>query len=90
MGEMIAWSNARRKLSELKPWPRNPRQIKQDQAKWLVDSFEQFGQFLALFFGERPGRKCRAVDISPACCAIAIQRWVDATGGDPIILEYTG
>jgi len=32
---------------------------------------------------ERTGRKCRAVEISPAYVAIAIQRWVDATGGEP-------
>lgn len=28
---MITWTNERRKLSDLIPWPRNPRQIKGDQ-----------------------------------------------------------
>jgi len=40
----LTWSNARRKLSELIPWERNPRQIKEKQAKRLQESFEQFGQ----------------------------------------------
>ena len=36
---------------------------------------------------ERLGRKCRAVEISPAYCAVAIQRWVDVTGGEPVLLQ---
>jgi hypothetical protein len=36
---------------------------------------------------ERLGRKCRAVEISPAYCAVAIQRWVDVTGGEPVLLS---
>jgi len=36
---------------------------------------------------ERLGRKCRAVEISPAYVAVAIQRWVDVTGGEPVLLE---
>lgn len=35
---------------------------------------------------ERLGRKCRAVEISPAYVAVAIQRWVDVTGGEPVLL----
>ncbi len=35
---------------------------------------------------ERLGRKCRAVEISPAYCAVAIQRWVDVTGKEPVLL----
>lgn len=35
---------------------------------------------------ERLGRKCRAVEISPAYCAVAIQRWVDMTGGTPELI----
>jgi hypothetical protein len=40
----ITWTNERRKLSELIPWERNPRQIKRDQAKRLQDSLTEFGQ----------------------------------------------
>jgi len=33
------------------------------------------------------GRKCRAVEISPAYCAVAIQRWVDMTGKTPELIS---
>ena len=36
---------------------------------------------------ERLGRKCRAVEISPAYVAVAIQRWVDVTGGTPELVD---
>jgi len=32
---------------------------------------------------EQLNRKCRAIEISPAYVAVAIQRWADATGGEP-------
>ena len=35
---------------------------------------------------ENLSRKCRAVEISPAYVAVAIQRWVDVTGKEPILL----
>jgi len=38
------WTNEKRKLSDLKPWQRNPRQIKDKQAKLLAESFSDFGQ----------------------------------------------
>ena len=38
------------------------------------------------FACERLGRKCRAIEISPAYCAVAIQRWVDMTGGTPELI----
>lgn len=40
----IIWTNERRKLSQLKPWERNPRQIKNKQAERLAESFDTFGQ----------------------------------------------
>ena len=36
---------------------------------------------------ERLGRRCRAVEISPAYVAVTLQRWADATGGTPVRLE---
>jgi hypothetical protein len=42
--KQITWSNERRKLSDLIPWQRNPRQIEDAEAKRLVDSVETFGQ----------------------------------------------
>jgi DNA modification methylase len=38
---------------------------------------------------ERLSRKCRAVEISPAYVAVAIQRWVDMTGGVPELMTGT-
>ena len=41
--QRITWTTESRKLGDLIPWPRNPRQIKTDQAERLRDSFDQFG-----------------------------------------------
>ena len=40
----IQWINDKRKLGELIPWPRNPRQIRKDEAKRLSDSLHKFDQ----------------------------------------------
>ena len=45
------------------------------------------GSGTTLIACERLGRKCRAVEISPAYVAVAIQRWVDVTGGEPVLIE---
>ena len=50
MGD-ITWTNETRKLSDLVPWPRNPRQIKQDQAKRLNESLSDFGQVDVIAIG---------------------------------------
>jgi DNA modification methylase len=50
--------------------------------------YEPFsGSGTTLIACERLGRKCRAVEISPAYVAVAIQRWVDATGGEPELID---
>ena len=36
---------------------------------------------------ERLNRKCRAVEISPAYCAVSIQRWAEMTGQEPELLD---
>lgn len=36
---------------------------------------------------EQLGRKCRAIEISPAYVAVALQRWADATGKTPQLVE---
>lgn len=41
---MITWTTERRKLSDLIPWPRNPRKINDAQGKRLAESFDEFGQ----------------------------------------------
>jgi len=45
------------------------------------------GSGATLIACERLNRKCRAVEISPAYCAVAIQRWVDMTGGEPVLVN---
>jgi len=40
----ITWTNSKRLLSQLIPWPNNPRQIKGEQVRRLQESFEEFGQ----------------------------------------------
>jgi DNA modification methylase len=50
--------------------------------------FDPFlGSGTTLIACERLGRKCRAVEISPAYCAVAIQRWADMTGGEPELVD---
>ena len=51
----------------------------------VADPF--LGSGTTLIACERLGRKCRAVEISPAYVAVAIQRWVDVTGGEPVLLQ---
>jgi DNA modification methylase len=51
----------------------------------MIDPF--LGSGTTLIACERLGRKCRAVEISPAYCAVAIQRWVDMTKGEPNLIE---
>lgn len=50
MGD-ITWSTQKRKLSDLIPWPRNPREINQEQAKRLAESFDEFGQVETIAIG---------------------------------------
>ena len=47
----LTWTNSTRKLSDLIPWEKNPRQIKDAGAKRLVESMDQFGQIHAIAIG---------------------------------------
>lgn len=51
MSDKLTWTNEQRRLGDLIPWPRNPRQIKKDQARRLKDSFETFGQVETIAIG---------------------------------------
>jgi len=44
MTDKITWKNDKRKLSQLIPWARNPRQIKDAEVQRLQQSLEEFGQ----------------------------------------------
>ena len=48
------------------------------------DVYDPFsGSGTTIIACEQLGRKCRAIEISPAYVAVAIQRWADATGNEP-------
>jgi DNA modification methylase len=51
----------------------------------VFDGF--LGSGTTLIACERLGRKCRAVEISPAYCAVAIERWADMTGQEPELVS---
>jgi len=44
VSDPITWRNDTRKLRELIPWERNPRQITEEQAQRLAESLDEFGQ----------------------------------------------
>lgn len=54
-GGRIVWTNAQRRLGDLVPWPRNPRQIREAEAERLRDSVDTFGQVETLAVG--PGNE---------------------------------
>ena len=47
----------------------------------VFDGFN--GSGTTIIAAENLSRQARAIEISPAYCAVAIQRWVDMTGGTP-------
>ena len=47
----LTWTTETRRLGDLIPWPRNPRQIRKDQAERLADSLDQFGQVETIAIG---------------------------------------
>ena len=51
----------------------------------IFDGFS--GSGVSIIACEQLNRKCRAVEISPAYVAVSIQRWVDVTGKEPILLD---
>jgi DNA modification methylase len=55
------------------------------QGNIVLDFFS--GSGTVLIACEQLGRKCRAIEISPAYVAVAIQRWADATGKTPRLVE---
>lgn len=51
MTDKIEWTNEKRRLSQLIPWERNPRQIKESEVARLQASLEEFGQVEAVAIG---------------------------------------
>ncbi len=44
MTDRLTWTNEKRRLGDLAPWERNPRQIRKAEAERLADSWRRFGQ----------------------------------------------
>lgn len=57
------------------------RALLNHDAKIVLEPFSGSGS--TLIACEQTNRKCRAIEISPAYVAVAIQRWADATGKEP-------
>ena len=66
-----------------------------DVGKWSLSMIAQGGVVVDPFSGsgttiiacEQLGRRCRAVEIAPGYVAVALQRWADATGKTPVLVE---
>jgi len=70
----------------------HPTQKPAALAKWFFERWSKISNIVVdIYCGsgttiiacEQLGRKCRAIEISPAYVAVALQRWADATGKTP-------
>jgi len=61
------------------------RPIRNHDSEFVYEPFS--GSGTTLIACEQLGRKCRAIEISPGYVAVAIQRWVDATGKEPKLIK---
>lgn len=67
--------------STQKPVECMARPIRNHDSEFVYEPFS--GSGTTIIACEQLGRKARAIEISPAYVAVAIQRWVDATGKEP-------
>ena len=65
----------------VKPIECMARPIRNHDSEFVYEPFS--GSGTTIIACEQLGRKCRAIEISPGYVAVAIQRWVDATGKEP-------
>jgi DNA modification methylase len=83
--EATVWNQDRDGINEFhptqKPVALAAKAIGNHKAKIIFEAFN--GSGTTIIACEQLGRKCRAIEISPAYVAVAIQRWVDATGKEP-------
>jgi DNA modification methylase len=61
------------------------RPIRNHESEYVYEPFS--GSGTTIIACEQLGRKCRAIEISPAYVAVALQRWADATGKTPVLLN---
>jgi DNA modification methylase len=57
------------------------RPIHNHDSEFVYEPFS--GSGTTIIACEQLGRKCRAIEISPAYVAVALQRWADATSKTP-------
>lgn len=67
--------------STQKPVECMARPIRNHDSEFVYEPFS--GSGTTIIACEQLGRKCRAIEISPAYCAVAIERWSTATGKTP-------
>jgi DNA modification methylase len=67
--------------STQKPVECMARPIRNHDSEFVYEPFS--GSGTTIIACEQLGRKARAIEISPAYVAVAIQRWADATGKTP-------
>lgn len=56
-----------------------------EKGETIYDPFS--GSGTTIIAGENLGRRCRAIETSPAYVAVALQRWADHAGKTPILLS---
>jgi DNA modification methylase len=61
------------------------RPIRNHDSEFVYEPFS--GSGTTIIACEQLGRKCRAIEISPGYVAVALQRWADATGKTPKLVE---
>jgi DNA modification methylase len=61
------------------------RPIRNHESEFVYEPFS--GSGTTIIACEQLGRKCRAIEINPAYVAVALQRFKDATGKTPILLD---
>lgn len=71
--------------STQKPVECMARPIRNHNSEFVYEPFS--GSGTTLIACEQLGRKCRAIEISPAYVAVALQRWADATGKTPVLIS---
>lgn len=61
------------------------RPIRNHHSEYVYEPFS--GSGTTIIACEQLGRRCRAIEISPGYVAVALQRFKDATGKDPVLVQ---
>lgn len=88
--QMTVWDIARARSNETghsteKPVECMARPIRNHDSEYVYEPFS--GSGTTIIACEQLGRKCRAIEISPGYVAVALQRWADATGKTPELVN---